>query len=292
VIDLVGSSLKHKLIHSVDLLGGVFDECVVNEAEKQLRNGMGRGAAPDVLGALLAAASKADELRAEERRQIIAEAKLKRKTIDPFVILAEAMNLPERQLPEWWGTMPATADQVASLKLAGINAENSLTFNEAKQLLDELRRRRKDGLCSYKQSRMLRARGFAPTMTMEQASAVMEYMARRKGGWNFTPEDAKRLSVAKKRGDGFQYAELGSSFPTLAVCAGEVCLVRKAGEEKWAPIKTRKLNLYQQPTRREDGKLIFVRGEYEMKADPWQVLNIRQNVPLAEKPAPAAANDG
>ncbi len=196
VLDLVGASLKHKLVHAADLLGGKYDEVVVMAANEAVQKKSDEGVSADVMAELLAAAAKADELKAAQRRKILAEAKVKAKTVDPFLVFSD---IPTRHIPEWWTDTPATAEQCEHLESQGIRVEGRFSFAEARQLQQEVWRRQRDNLCSYKQARQLNARGYDPCMSRQQAIKVLEYIAKRPGGFAFLPEDGRRKAIRKKK---------------------------------------------------------------------------------------------
>jgi superfamily II DNA or RNA helicase len=225
VLDLVGSSMQYKLATCADLLGGKWDAVVADEANRILDH-RGDGVPADVMEALLEAASRADQLRAEQRRQIIAEAKLKKKTVDPFLIFADANDIQEERTPGWWSDMQPDEHQKERMKSLGI-PDKGLSYGQAKQLIDNANRRARNGQCSYKQARMLRSRGFDPTMTMAEAGDVMSHMDNREGGFSFVGwEDGPRRAKANKRGHGVRYKELRFQYTVLA---GTECRVRVGG---------------------------------------------------------------
>ena len=196
VIDMVGASLKHKLVHAADLLGGKYDEVVTTAANEAIQRKSDEGVSADVMAELLAAAAKADDLKAAQRRRILAEAKVSAKTIDPFTVFSD---VPVRHVPAWWKDTPATIEQCDHLESQGIKVEGRFSFAEARQLQQEIWRRQKDGLCNYKDARTLNARGFDPCMSSKQAKSVLAYLGKRPGGYKFLPEDGKRRAIRKKK---------------------------------------------------------------------------------------------
>ena len=195
IVDLVGASLKHKLVHAADLLGGRYDEVVVAEAKRRCEEKAEEDIPADVLAELDAANLMVEELRHAQRQKIIAEAKLRRKTIDPFTVFAVLDKTPER-MPGWYDN-PATEEQVKFLGEHGIKAEGALTFSEAKQLREEVVRRRRDGIASYKQARKLVAYGYSGSMKFEQARKVLNGIAKR--GWKHTRSEAINRNRWKKK---------------------------------------------------------------------------------------------
>lgn len=260
VLDLVGNSMTHKLVTCADLLGGQWDSVVTDEANRIMQE-PGREVPEDVMATLLSAASKSDELRSEQRRQIIAEAQLKRKTIDPFVIFANLENMPETNLPSWWSNTPADAQQCDKLKSLAIPSKG-LTQNQAQQIINEATRRSRTGQASYKQARQLRSRGFDPTMSGPEASDVMSYLADREGGFSFVgPEDGPRRAKAKKRGQGIKYSELRFQY---TISAGVECRARRVGGE-FKPHVTKSVSQFKAVQKRGDGVTVFRYWEFELE---------------------------
>ena len=209
VIDLVGAS-KHKLCSSANLLGGKFDELVVEAACQQARQ-PGNDIPTDILAALNSANERADELRREQRQKILAEAKAKRKSVDPFIML----DVPPEKSPGWFDSKLISDDQVDKLKAAGIPT-SGLGYSEAQQLLKELKRRTRDGLCTYKQARILRTHGYDIDTTFDEAREIMQEL--RTNGWK-PGKDAWKRKNQRKSTDSIQ--QLGASTTAAVVLWGK-----------------------------------------------------------------------
>jgi hypothetical protein len=134
------------------------------------------------------AVANADELQRMQRQRIIAEAKLKRKTVDPFALL----DVPSRMEPGWLEAMPISTMQSEELKKNGI-VPTALAQTEATQLLREVKRRREAGECSPKQARILAGYGYNVHVGFEAASKIIDGIASR--GWKHT----KSESIAVRR---------------------------------------------------------------------------------------------
>ena len=291
VIDLVGSSCKHKLVHCADLLGGAYDEEVIQYIEDKCRgfsNGRGDGGT-DVMSVLLEAACKAEELRAEKRAQILAEAKLRRKTIDPFTILSDAIGLRESAVndPEWWANTPASVDQVVRLEKAGIKAEGDLSFGEARRLIAEVNRRRKDGVCSFKQARLLRARGLDPSMSLEQAGAIMTHYATRPEGFKFAKEDGVHKALAKRRGHPLRYNDL-KNMPGIYIPPGSPMQVRQGGVGDAIPYESKK-PIYAQSVQLFDGgnRIRLYNQGHQIEMANAGIYDLKRGLWIGGKPKPS-----
>lgn len=288
VIDLVGVSRKHSLIQTVDLLGGKMHELVREEAKKW--NGEAEEGCPkDVLEALLAAAAREDDLRAKERQRVVAEAKIKAKTMDPFAVFPEAAAEVE---PGWWENREATEEQLKELESAGIKSEGRLTHADAAALIREKRRRAKAGLCSFKQAKILQRLGLSTSLTADQAAAVMTYLSSRPksadgyGGWANTGRDHARKKKAASRGRLFDYYEVyqeltvaGDKFrlPRLAVKPGIEARVRKCGGP-WVDTTTKNLTYFDQTdvVGQPDGQVILRKQGHELAVPNEFVVDLTE----------------
>lgn len=194
VLDLIGCAENMKLAHSVDILGGKYHEVVKEAAVASCREKNERGEPSDVVSELMKAVANSDELQRIQRQKIIAEAKLKRKNVDPFAIL----DVPSRVEPGWLESMPISTMQSEELKKNGI-VPTALTQTEATQLLREVRRRRDAGECSPKQARILASYGYNVHVPFETASKIIDGIASR--GWKHTKSEAintRRRKFGKK----------------------------------------------------------------------------------------------
>jgi len=189
VVDLVGCTGRHKLVHAADVLGGKYDAEVVEEANRRLMERRGSMDA-DVLSELLKAAEKAEELKAAKRRMILAEAKLKRREVDPFVLF----NVPDHKLPGWFEAKPPTEQQLKILEENGVKTKG-VSGSEAKQLCDEIFRRRDQGTCTFKQARRLAAFGYATDVSFDEARHILDELAKR--GWKHSKEEIIRHAQQK-----------------------------------------------------------------------------------------------
>jgi len=267
LVDLVGCTQRLKLMQGADLLGGKYDELVLQEAYRRIQEKTQNDVAPDILEELLASAAKEADLRAAERARVIAEAKLNRKTTNPFDVFC-TLDLAQQRMPGWFDVQ-ASEKQRGALEAAGIKCEGAVTRSEAKQLLDEITRRHAKGLCSYRQARQLMFRGFTTIMTFDQAWAAMEHLKARPGGMKKGKEDFARLGAAKKRGRAFGYNEC-SYLPRYMVPEGAVVSVQAASDAEWTVnYETKKRNHFQTAKRDSDGHYYFTQAGHTMRVR-WQ----------------------
>jgi superfamily II DNA or RNA helicase len=178
VLDFAGNSGRHKLISTADILGGRYDDDVVELAVAKAK---AEGRQVDMTEQLAEAAAEIQERKADERRaQIKAEqAKFSRRQVDPFEVFD---LIPERE-PGWFKGKTPTQRQAEALARFGVPTDDIATMSLAKasQVLPELMRRRRENLCSYKQAKVLRRYGEPVDVTFDQANAVIDQI--KANGW-------------------------------------------------------------------------------------------------------------
>lgn len=196
VIDFVGNS-KHKLITTVDLLGGKYDDLVVEEAYHRAHEEALESDDPiDTLDILDEMVENADELKKRKRESVKAKALLKKREIDPFDLL----DVPQRQISGFHQDRPATDKQIAMLEKNGIKNAKKMNFGKANQLCEEIVRRQREGLCTVKQAKRLAGYGFDTSVSYKEATKIMDRLFEGGGSpfGNFTPSDWKRFNRKKK----------------------------------------------------------------------------------------------
>lgn len=180
IIDFVGNSGEHKLITSADVLGGNYDDTVIERAK---RNAEEKDVPTDVLDELELAEKQIEAEQREERERAARErirAKVKYSTakVNPFDVLD--VN-PWREKGWHKGRQP-TQKQLKTLENAGVPTDG-LSFTHASQLIDQVFKRRKNGTCTYKQAKVLNKFGYhnSKDFTFKQASDLISQIA--DNGW-------------------------------------------------------------------------------------------------------------
>jgi len=169
VIDFEGNAGKHKLVCVADILGGQYDDEVIERVRQQTTK-LSPSMPVDTQAALREAAVKIkDEHDAAKRALIVAnKVDFTSTTIDPFDVLALE---PARE--RGWDTgKPATDKQVETLAKFGIEAA-SLSRAKASQLIGECFSRRASGKCTFKQARQLAKFGYKTDVSFESATAIL-----------------------------------------------------------------------------------------------------------------------
>jgi superfamily II DNA or RNA helicase len=180
ILDFAGNSGKHKLISSADILGGNYEDDVVDRAAKKAREsktGVNMAEALEEAKVELHKEREAEKERdRQKRRAIAAKAEFKTKTIDPF----EVLDIEPARERGWDAAMPATEKQVAVLEKMGVPTKD-LSKNKANKLITELFNRRTRGLCTYRQSSVLGKYGYPTDVSFAKAKQLMDVLA--KNGW-------------------------------------------------------------------------------------------------------------
>jgi superfamily II DNA or RNA helicase len=166
VLDFLGNSGRHTLIHAGDVLGGKMDEKVMaryrRESEKK--------GVPEEID-VLAELSHADRehrkaLEARTRERIIGRAKYSSQEVDPF----ERLGIVPANTPWWMKRIPATVKQRAMLERSGLALPKDIDTGRASQLIEHIMSRPSD-----KQAFVLRRAGVDPTgMSRRQASEAID----------------------------------------------------------------------------------------------------------------------
>lgn len=182
VLDFVGNSGRHKLVHCSDILGGNYSDSVVDEVE---REAVKTGKPVDILDELAKAKIRQEQekRRREEamrRAAVVAQAKFTTKDVSPFDVL----DLTPVKARGWDAGKRLSEKQQAVLERAGVNWQ-TMPYGQQKQLLVELFARINNGLATLKQARWLRRNGYPQNMSMKDTRALMNAWAA--NGWQRPP---------------------------------------------------------------------------------------------------------
>lgn len=179
VLDFVGNSGRHTLINPLDVLAGRdLPDDVRREAARKAASGMpSEDALAEAEREAQERAERAERERARKAR-VRAEVAHRAREVDPFGVMSGPPDAGPR----------ASSGQVAALEKFGLAPAQAqgMSRREASRMVDELIRRAKGGLCSYKQARVLAKHGLRSDISRREASEVMDALAR--NGWRPTPE--------------------------------------------------------------------------------------------------------
>jgi superfamily II DNA or RNA helicase len=174
VLDFCGNAGKHKLVFTGDILGGQLCEAALLKARKAIED-KGEG---DVQEELRKAREEEERERKVRRRQLIMEAKYKVQNVDPFDVL----DMPVLRTAGYFQSTPPEPWMVEFLTTHGVKTKD-LSRTEAKRLIDELKLRKENGLCTFKQVRLLRRYKYADVAdwTFERAKEEIDRI--KANGW-------------------------------------------------------------------------------------------------------------
>ena len=201
VIDFVGNAGRHKLISAADILGNELPDELVNGV---IRKAAKEGQAVDVLRALMEAQQEEEKKRqerllaearerqqeedlakkraAERRAGFVAGASYVKKSIDPF----DVFDMTAKREPGWHKGRKPSDKMKEVLQKAKVPFTEETTFWEAHLLIEEVIRRRKNGLCTYSQAKWLTEHGYSGELKFEECRKIMDAWA--KNGWK-KPKD-------------------------------------------------------------------------------------------------------
>ncbi len=176
ILDFVGNSGRHKLIHTGDVLGGIYDDSVVAEATKAVACKSSRGERADMLDALREAEEARKERIRKQRQAIVAKAAFKMKSVDPF----DVFDIVPAREPAWHRGRKPTERMASAIEKMGIDTSR-MTFWQAHEILEEAGKRRAKNLCTFKQAKILRKHGFSSDVSFADASATIDKIVA--SGW-------------------------------------------------------------------------------------------------------------
>lgn len=165
VIDFVGNSGRHAIVHAADILGGDYEDEVVELAKREMAK------APKRVDDALVAAEK--ELR-ERRERAEAERRAKVKAKVSYVAqtkdVAVWYDVPYVRDKAFYQEKQLSEKQIALLERAGFVPEE-MSYAKAKAAIVQVFKRMDKGLCSYKQAKLLEKWGYKDTKNITKADA-------------------------------------------------------------------------------------------------------------------------
>jgi hypothetical protein len=82
---------------------------------------------------------------------------------------------------------------IAAITRSGLMLDKVPSVKEAKKILDELTNRRRRGLCTIKQARLLRTKGLRDDLSFDEARDAMNLLAG--NDWRVSAELAERFGA-------------------------------------------------------------------------------------------------
>jgi superfamily II DNA or RNA helicase len=175
IVDFVGNSGRHKLMTSVDILGGRVSEKIRALVTKKLGSGKPMRvdeALTEAEEEQKAREAKARAREAAQRAALTAKARFTAQTVNPFDVF-DVTPVAERG---WDRGKRLSEGQANVLRKQGIDPD-TLPYGQARQLLNELFRRWDGNLCSFAQAKILQKRGMATNVTRDEAKRMIDEIA-------------------------------------------------------------------------------------------------------------------
>ena len=178
LLDIVGNSAKHKLMTAADILGGRYADEVVAAAEASMRE----SALPSNVAEALEAAERKHNAQIEAEAARKEKLKLRDKShgrdVDPFGVLSLSRGA-ERG---WDDNGELSEHETAMLDKNRVDGWQRLAVPEARQVIEEIRRRARRDLCSYRMARLLKRRGYdTRNMGFAEARGIIAVLERQEG---------------------------------------------------------------------------------------------------------------
>lgn len=193
VIDFVGNAGNHRLVTTLDMLGGNHTIEAVEKAISDAQDG-GAWDSAELL-------EKTEEEMRIENERILREANNEEEKKKRRKILAKALYSTTRvvdvfdvlgvepiQVRGWNAKQPPTEKQMEMLRRRGVIGpkanqvkEHELNKGTATQLIDSLMKRQNEKTCTYKQAKLLGKFGYPQDMTFADASTTIDALVR--NGW-------------------------------------------------------------------------------------------------------------
>jgi len=177
ILDFVGNSGRHHLITAIDVLGGKYDDDILELAERKAHDGQRRNVSETIRQTI-------DEIEATKRRHIVAAVKASTKSISPF----RKLGMEPERVPEWEKGKLPTEKMIDTLGRHKVKWKG-LTRFEAGKIIDEIFRRQREGICSPRQSSCVSRAGFNPQMNAGNAGRIISVLSANSWRW---PQDVSR----------------------------------------------------------------------------------------------------
>jgi len=174
ILDFVGNSGRHKLVTSVDILGGKVSDEVLEMARKRAEKTGGR--VDEIIRESEEELEKKKLEEASRRANLVAKARWTAKTVDPFDTFG-IKPMPERG---WDSGRTLTEKQENLLIRQGIDP-STLSYTEGRQLINELFRRWNNNLCTFGQAKILARHGYSTNISKDEATKIITEIAEREG---------------------------------------------------------------------------------------------------------------
>jgi superfamily II DNA or RNA helicase len=177
LVDYVGNSGNHKLVSGVDILGGkASDEAIEMVRKEASKNGKViciSKAIDEAEQKLREEAEARKKAEAAKKAHLVAKSTYTTQKVNPFDVL-ELTPTKSRA----WDVGKTLTEKQRQLLLRQDIDPTHMPYNEAKPLIDELFRRWKNKLCTWKQAKLLKRHKLRIDVTMEHAKEIIDALAR------------------------------------------------------------------------------------------------------------------
>jgi hypothetical protein len=181
VLDFVGNAGRHSLITPIDVLAGRELPPEVRARAEQLASTKPSDEALAQAEIEAVERAKRDEERRLREARIKAQVAYQAQIVDPFGGAFAAREAGPR----------CTVKQADYLRALGVDVSKyTPSRREAATFLDRIADRRRKGLCSYKQAKVLLRAGLSPDLSFGEARQAIDALAA--GGWRATPDMVRR----------------------------------------------------------------------------------------------------
>ena len=183
VIDFVGNAGRHRLVTSADILGGNYNDDIVERARHNAEKKSADSGMPvDVLDELELAEQELEREKqaaaeAARRQRLTIRARYSTAKVNPF----DVFGIEPWRERAWNKDRQPSEKQIATLERNGVDV-SGLSFTHAHQIIDRIFKNRDEGRPTFKQSRVLRRFGYNPNdLSFAQANELITKIAN--NGW-------------------------------------------------------------------------------------------------------------
>jgi len=183
IVDFVGNSGRHKLMTTLDILGGKYTDEEKTLAEEIIKRDGGRRIS-DVL-------QEASEELIEQRRQEAEERRRKDEARRMRLVAGVSFKAHSVNPFDAWGVTPSKSDwnpsgkaisekQREMIRKQGIDPD-ALSYRDAKNLLNEMFRRMNENICSPKMQSIMVKNGYSENTPRDVAGKIIDSL--KNNGW-------------------------------------------------------------------------------------------------------------
>jgi type I site-specific restriction endonuclease len=184
-VDFVGNCGKHSLITPADILGGNYEDDVVELAAANAQKADRR---PADMDEELEKAKK--EIEDRKAREAAKRAKIRvggKYTVGGVIDVFKMFKVVPQRERGWERGKPVSEKMKAALERQKL-WQDDMTYSTARQLCQGMGERREKGLCTYRQASALAKRGLPTDVSFDKAHEWMDKIAG--NGWQ-VPADVK-----------------------------------------------------------------------------------------------------